>query len=134
MGIFTLFSTNFNYFYPFPFLCPKIQLIHFFFATQTAGTNHTHYYDIYFPRDTSIQPPARPSACPPHPTSTSMVVSNEYDTNASPPHGQLPSSFDIWRLLQSRRQLQCQVGYPLPKNSSLSSAENSQKSSHHALK
>ena len=81
MGIFTLFSTNFNYIlYPIPFLGPKIQLLHFFFATQTAGTNHTHYYNIYFPRDTPIQPPARPS----HPTSTSMVVSNEYGTNASP--------------------------------------------------
>ena len=60
MGIFTLFSTNFNYIlYPFPFLCPKIQLIRFFFDTQTPRAHTTHAtYDIYFPRYPLNRPPA----------------------------------------------------------------------------
>ena len=120
MGIFTLFSTNFNYIlYPFPFLCPKIQLIRFFFGTQTprAGTHHTHY-DIYFPRY-PLNRPARPIP-PQHQWSS--------PTNMAPmpphPRRQLPSYFNTRRLLQPRRQLQCQVGHPLPQNSRLSSAEN----------
>ena len=120
MGIFTLFSTNFNYIlYPFPFLCPKIQLIRFFFGTQTprAGTHHTHY-DIYFPRY-PLNRPARPIP-------SQHQWSSPTNMAPMPPHprGQLPSYFNTRRLLQPRRQLQCQVGHPLPQNSRLSGAEN----------
>ena len=51
MGIFSLFSTNFNYIlYPFPFFVPKDPTDLFFLChPDPAGTHHTHY-DIYFLR------------------------------------------------------------------------------------